>query len=250
MASKHGTGCKRRRPSDANGRCSRQQASRRTWSTAKVFDGPLIGPDIVTASLDEVLAAIESVPGDLDGPTLADRVVPLFQRVRPYPPGHPEPLRILVPPGLSVGFGIDIGPAFLNVDAGMVARWGVTHAELFARSLGNLDRRMAGVSPDELLDGSVGGQPIRALQSSTGSASTYVLLPSSLHRIFGSQPQQMIAPMRNLLISLPIEADREFAAWLFLEFAAQDPNCLAPAAFVVREQGLAVEPLVDAIGRA
>jgi hypothetical protein len=56
--------------------------------------------------------------------------------------------------------------------------------------------------------------------------------------------------MRNLLISLPISADREFAAWLFDEFAAQDPNCLAPTAFVVGEGQLALEPLGASYGAA
>jgi hypothetical protein len=243
-------GKKGRRPrNDARSR-RHNKSDRGNWSSVQVFEGPPVGPDVVTASLDEVLAAIESVPADLDWRAIAERIVPLFQRVRPYPPGNPEPLRILVPPGLSVGFGIDVGPAFVNVDAGMVERWGLNEAELFARALDNLDRRMAAVSPDEVLDGSVGGESVRALQSSTGCASTYVLLPASLRRIFGSRPQQLIAPMRNLLISLPIDADRDFAAWLFDEFASQDPNCLAPAAFVIRETGLSVEPLGDAFGRA
>ena len=216
----------------------------------EVFEGPPIGPELVTASLDEVLEAMEAIPADLDWPTLADRIVPAFQRVRPYPPGHPEPLRILVPPGLSVGFAIDIGPAFLNVDTEMIERWSLTPAELLARAMDNLDRRMGGISPDDVVAASIDGQPIRVLQSSTGSASTYVLLPMSLGRIFGSEPHLVIAPMRNLLISLPIDADRELAAWLFDEFAARDPNCLAPAAFVIHESGLAAEPLGDVFGRA
>ncbi|MEX1169345.1 MAG: hypothetical protein WEE50_04300 [Chloroflexota bacterium] len=216
----------------------------------KIFEGPPIGPEMVTAGLDEVLEAMEAVPADLDWPTLADRVVPAFQRVRPYPPGQAEPLRILVPPGLSVGFAIDIGPAFLNIDSQLIGRWGLTAAELLARALDNLDRRMGGVSPDDVLDASIDDQPIRVLQSRTGCASTYVLLPASLGRIFGSEPHLVIAPMRNLLISLPIDTDREFAAWLFDEFAARDPNCLAPAAFVIRAGWLSAEPLGNAIGRA
>lgn len=235
----------KRRPKPRHSTISRRRraTSRGAWSSVKVFEGPPIGPDLVTASLDEVLAAIDTVPADLDWPALADRIVPAFQRVRPYPRGQPEPKRILVPPGLSVGFAIDVGPAFLNVDAGMIERWRLTPAEVLARALDNLDRRMAGVGPDDLIDGSIGGQPIRVLQSSTGCASTYVLLPTSLSRILGTEPQQVIAPMRNLLISLPLEAGRAFTAWLFDEFAAQDPNCLAPAAFVIREGGLSVEPL-------
>ncbi len=214
----------------------------------EVFEGAPIGPDLVTASLDEVLEAIEAVPADLDWPTLADRVVPVFRRVRPYHPGQPEPLQVLVPPGLSVGFAVDMGPALLNVHPEMLKGWSLTRAELLAKALDNLDRRMAAVSSDELLDASIGGQPVRVLQSSTGSASTYVLLPAPLRRIFGPAPQLLIAPMRNLLISLPIDADREIAAWLFDEFAVQDPNCLAPAAFLARDGRMSVEPLGDAFG--
>jgi len=224
--------------------------SGRAWSSVEVFEGPPLGPDLVTASLDEVLAATEALPADFDWPSLADRLVPIFQRVRPHPPGSPEPLRMVVPPGLTVSFAIDIGPAFINVDVDMIERWDLTRPELLAQALDNLEQRIAGVMPGELLDGSIGDQAVRLLQSSTGCASTYVLLPAPLGRILGSAPQLVMAPMRNLLISLPIDADREFASWLFDAFAAQDPNCLAPAAFVIRDGGLSVEPLGVPFGRA
>lgn len=215
-----------------------------------MFEGPAPGPGVVTPSLQDVLAAVESVPQDLDWPTLADSVVPVFQRVRPYHPSMPEPIRLVVPPGLSVGFGVDIGPAFLNVHAEMLERWAVTPDELLARALDNLERRMAGVAPDELIDGVVADVPIRVLQSSSGCASAFVLQPEPLGRIFGTEPQLLIAPMRNLLVSMPLTTDREFATWLFAEFAAGDPNCLAPAAFVVRGRKLEIEPLGDAFGKA
>lgn len=216
----------------------------------EVFEGPPVGPDLVTASRHEVLAAIDSIPPDLPWPTVADRIVPAFERVRPYRSEQPQPFRMLVPPGLSVGFAIDIAPAFINVDAAMVERWRLSAADLLARALDNLDRRMGGVMPGDLHDGSIDGLPVRLLQSSTGCASTYVLLPSSLRRILGPEAQLLIAPMRNLLISLPIDADREVAAWLFGEIAAQDPNCLAPAAIVLTGDHLSVEPLGVAFGSA
>ena len=56
--------------------------------------------------------------------------------------------------------------------------------------------------------------------------------------------------MRNLLVSLPISVDREFATWLFDEIASQDPNCLAPAAFVVGDGLLALEALGESYGAA
>ena len=162
----------------------------------------------------------------------------------------PEQLRIVVPPGLSVGFGVDIGPAFITVSPEMAEAWGVRADDILARALANLEGRMAAVRSRDVYDGTIGDMPVRILQSPTGSASTYVLVPEALGRILGRHRQLVLAPMRNLLISLPITADRDFAAWLFDEIAAQDPNCLAPAAFVVGDGQLALEPLGESYGAA
>jgi hypothetical protein len=241
---------RRSRNQKRGGSRRRGPVSGRRWSSVEVFEGPAGGPDVVSPGLDEVLAAMESVPKDLDWPALADQIVPVFQRVRPYHPSMPEPIRVVVPPGLSVSFGVDIGPAFLSVHAELLERWAVTPDELLSRGLHNLDRRMAEVTRDDLVNTSVDAIAVRALQSSSGSASTYVLRPASLGRILGTHPQLLIAPMRNLLLSMPVDADRELVAWLFDEFAAQDPNCLAPAAFILRDGGLELEPLGDPFGRA
>ncbi|HEU5203416.1 MAG TPA: hypothetical protein VFU17_03910 [Candidatus Limnocylindrales bacterium] len=226
----------------------RRQAERR-W-TAQVFEGPPNGPDVVSPSVEEVMAAIETMPQELTWEVIASEVVPLFQRVRPYHPSMPEQLRIVVPPGLSVGFGVDIGPAFITVSPEMAEEWGVRADDILARALANLEGRMAAVRPRDVYDGTIGDMPVRILQSPTGSASTYVLVPQALGRILGRHRQLVLAPMRNLLISLPIGADRELAAWLFDEFAAQDPNCLAPTAFVVGDGHLALEPLGASYGAA
>ena len=226
----------------------RRKAERR-W-TAQVFEGPPPGPDVVTPSVEEVLAALETMPRELTWERIAPEVVPLFQRVRPYHVSMPEQLRIVVPPGLTVGFGVDIGPAFITVSPEMAQDLGVPADEILRRALANLEVRMAGVRPRDVHDGSIGDVPVRILQSPTGSASTYVLVPEALGRIIGRHRQLVLAPMRNLLMSLPITADRDFAAWLFDEIAAQDPNCLAPAAFVIGDGELALEPLGESFGAA
>ena len=226
----------------------RRKAERR-W-TAQVFEGPPTGPDVVTPSVGEVLAALETMPQELTWEQIAPEIVPLFQRVRPYHASMPEQLRVVVPPGLTVGFGVDIGPAFITVSPEMAQEWGVPADEILRRALANLEARMAGVRPRDVHDGSIGDVPVRILQSPTGSASTYVLVPEALGRIIGRHRQLVLAPMRNLLLSLPISADRDFAAWLFDEIAAQDPNCLAPAAFVIGDGQLALEALGESFGAA
>lgn len=228
----------------------RERAKRdRGWSV-QLFEGPPTGPDVTSASVDEVMAALETMPRELAWEAVVQEVVPLFQRVRPYHPSMPEQLRVVVPPGLTVGFGVDIGPAFITISPEMAADWGVPPDEILGRAVANLEQRMAAVRPRDVHDGTIGGVPVRVLQSPTGSASTYVLVPGALGRILGPQRQLLLAPMRNLLISLPLTADREFAAWLFDEFASQDPNCLAPAAFVVGDGTLALEPLGASYGAA
>ena len=221
----------------------------RRW-TAQVFEGPPTGPDVVTASVEEVMAALQTMPEELTWERIAPEVVPLFQRVRPYHPSMPEQLRVVVPPGLTVGFGVDIGPAFITVSPEMATEWGVGPDEILNRALANLEARIGGVRARDVHDGTIGDMPVRILQSPTGSASTYVLVPDALARILGRHRQLVLAPMRNLLVSLPITADREFAAWLFDEIASQDPNCLAPAAFVIGDGQLALEPLGESYGAA
>ena len=81
----------------------------------------------------------------------------------------------------------------------------------------------------------------------TGSASTFVLVPHRLAAIFGPEPQFFIAPVRDILISLPADVERGFAAWLMREFAELDPNFLAPVGFAFRGGAVSVELLEEAV---
>lgn len=219
------------------------------WAV-QIFNGPPLGPDVVSASVEEVMDAIRGLPDDLNWHGVADRVVPVLPRLRPYPAGTPEPLRVVVPAGISLGFGIDAGPAFLTVDDAMVKRWGVALDTVLERALRNVDRLVAETLPSEVFRSGIGEVPVAVLQSRSGSASTYVLRPQSLARLFEAGKGLMIAPMRNLLLFMPSNVDRVFATWLFDEIAVQDPNCLAPMAFLLRDGGLILEPLGDPYGRA
>lgn len=206
------------------------------------------GPHIRSASLDEVLAAMRSTPPPEDWASLAPMLVPIFQRLRPYDDAFPEPLRTIVPPGISVSFAIDIGPALLHVTADIASAWGVSIDELTARALANVDARAAEVAPDQVFHHRVGRVPVAALQSGVGGGSTFVLRPASLGRIFGPQPRLYIAPMRDLLVALPPDVDRGFALWLYAEFADQDPNCLAPIGFAYADGAVRIEAIDEEFG--
>jgi hypothetical protein len=56
--------------------------------------------------------------------------------------------------------------------------------------------------------------------------------------------------MRDLLVGLPVAADREFAVWLAAEWEALDPNHLHLGAFRLERGSISAEPLEDAFGHA
>jgi hypothetical protein len=196
-----------------------------------------LGNGVEQATPTAVLRAMGGLPPDLDWAELAADVIPILPRRRPLPSPAGEPFRVTLPPGIPTGFGIDIGPAFLVVGPSLLDSWPVEPAELVARALDNLRARMREIRPRDLLRDTIDGTSVRVLQSGLGCASALVLVPDELRRIFGSEPQLLIAPMRDLLISMPPDADRTFAGWLNDEFSAMDPNGLALDAFVLDDGG-------------
>ena len=159
------------------------------------------------------------------------------------PPMSGEPFRVTLPPGIPTGFGVDIGPAFLAVGQALLGGWPIGPADLVARALANLRGRTHAVRGRDLVGLDIDGVPARVLQTGLGCASALVLAPDELRRILGEQPQCLLAPMRDVLVSLPRDVDRAFAAWLNEELAGMDPNGLALDAFVLDGDGLRYERL-------
>ena len=190
-----------------------------------------LGNGVVQATPEAVLRAMGGLPPDLDWPTMAPNVIPILPRRRPLPPQAGEPFRVTLPPGIPTGFGIDIGPAFLVVGEGLLETWPIGPADLVAAALDNLRDRMRPIRPRDLVRQSLDGVPVRVLQSGAGCASALVLVPDELLRIFGPGPQALIAPMRDILISVPPDTDDAWLAWLNDEFAEMDPNGLALDSF-------------------
>lgn len=218
----------------------RERRRRKAGKDHQVTD---LGNGIEMATPEAVMRAIGSLPPDMGWEEMAPSVVPVLPRRRPYPPGAGEPFRVTLPPGIPTGFGVDIGPAFLVVGESMLADWPVGPAEVVARALDNLGRRLRGVRSRDLFRQSIDGVPVRFLQSGVGCASALVLLPQELERVFGPEPQVLLAPMRDLLVSMPPDVDRGFAAWLTEELASMDPNGLALDAFVLEDGALRYERL-------
>lgn len=209
----------------------------------KGYDTVDLGNGVVQASEEAVLRAMGGLPPDMGWDEIADLVVPVLPRRRPLPPQAGPPLLVTLPPGIPVGMGIDIGPAFLLVGEGLLAQWKVGRDVVVAKALANLRARVKSVKTRDLIEQRLDGVPTRVLQTGVGGASTLLLLPDELVRIFGKAPQLFLAPMRDILISMPAHVDRLFAGWLNDEFAAMDPNGLALEGVVLEKGVLRVEQL-------
>jgi hypothetical protein len=221
----------------------RRRQRKREAAAGKRYATVAIGDGMVVAAPDAIAAALERLPATLDWPTMAAHLVPMLPRRRPMPlPGGP-PVEVLLPPGIQTGFAVDIGPAYLRVDATMLAGWAVDPLTLVATSLENVRARTRSIRTRDLLQERIDGMPVRLLQSGVGCAAALLLVEDELQRILGSEPQLLLAPMRDVLVSLDPDTDRGFAAWLNEELAAVDPNGLALEAFVLEGRSLRYEPL-------
>jgi hypothetical protein len=222
---------------------------RRTKATRGRAAGPTMPdarpPDepVVMASLEEVLDALEGV--DLDRPWAAIRhqVIPVLPRWRPFPGPADTPVTRTWPPGLEARFGLDIGPAFLYIGSWALEHWAITADELADQAIANVHERVAARRHHPLLTDSVGGLPMTAYQSRDGWASTLLLVPELLVRIFGPEPALVLAPMRDLVIQVPVDADPDLAAWLMEEFSSMDPNGLAVPVLALVDGRLSLAPV-------
>jgi hypothetical protein len=111
------------------------------------------------------------------------------------------------------------------------------------RALRNLRRRARRARDYDLVAEPIGGVPTLAFQSRDGWASTTVLVPEAMDRLFGRGPAFFIAPSRDLLVGLPVDVDLGFATWLAEEFEAEDPNALRLEGFEWRDGTIRCRPL-------
>jgi hypothetical protein len=174
---------------------------------------------------------------------IADDVLPIFERARPFAWEVEPPAHAIVPPGVTIGFGIDLGLAFARVASFQLEHWAVDLGELTERSLRNLRRRARRATDFDLVREPIGGIPTVVFQSRDGWASTAVLVPEALDRFFGPRPSLLIAPSRDLLVGLPVDVDLDFATWLAEEFESEDPNALRLEAFEWRDGTVRCRPL-------
>jgi hypothetical protein len=203
---------------------------------------------IVSPRPEEVRAALDSLSPELAWPELRDRLRPVFVRRRPLPPGMTAPLIRRLPPGLDVALGADIGPAFLYISQPLLESWPIAADEAFDVALANLRTVIEAERYFELAYEPIDGVPVWWYQSHGGLASGLLLLEDILVERYGDEPRLLMAPMRNLLLAAPHDADRVVLEWLRDEIAAADPNGLDLPLCSLKDGRLKVEPRVRAGG--
>ena len=230
------------------GRAGRMKS--RNGLELEVFPGPALGPGVVTADYRTVLAAMERFDPEMPWKEARTRILPMLPRVRPLPGPELELARAMLPPGILVGFGIDIGPAITFVGASLLDRWRVDVPTMVAAALANLGLLAAECGPEVVIRDHIGDVPITLIQTRMGIAGSLILVPEILHRLLGAGPHLLLVPMRDILIALPPDVDREFAAWLAEEWEALDPNHLHLGAFLLERGSVIPETLDEAMAQA
>jgi len=199
------------------------------------------GNGIVGPSREQVRSAVDALSPDLSWDELSDGLRPVFIRRRPLPPGVERPLTTRRPPGVDVALGVDIGPAFMYVGRGMVESWSVSFDEAFDRAMANLRASVTAERYVEMEYETLDGVPFWWYQSTGGLASGLLLLEEELATRYGPEPRLLIAPMRNLLLAAPFDADRSLVAWLRDEISQDDPNGLDLPIFALIDGRLSID---------
>jgi hypothetical protein len=176
--------------------------------------------------------------------TVAQDILPLFERARPMSIAAAPPVLTALPPGVSVGFGVDAGPAFMRISTAHLAKWAIDLRTLTDQALANLRARTRALDARDVRLGQIDGIAVDLFESGDGWASTTVLLPDAMSRLFGAGPSLFIAPWRDLLVRLPPEVDLSFATWLTEELESEDPNALRLEAFEWRDGAMRCRPLL------
>lgn len=168
---------------------------------------------------------MDAIPADLGWEWARERVVPVLERPGADPMPDDPYLSAVADSGVPYGFGIDLGAIFARVTRGLADRWERDQATVRDVALANLRRRLFDEDPDfEVPSHTDGALVVRALQTPQGFASSVILVPDALKRIFGAADQVFTTPCRPLLLAFPIETPSEAIAALTEEAERLDPN--------------------------
>jgi hypothetical protein len=162
-----------------------------------------------------VRCAAKRMPKPLPWDWARPRLIPLL--AGPYL--GPDLVTVVAKPGCAINFGVEISGTYVLVDAPTAERWEASEAQLGAVSEMNLDRRAAQVQRESVIRGTLAGRIVRLLDS-VPWATSLVLSPDNLRRLFGSHDQVFGTPKRGTLMSFSIDTPTNVIAHLVIEHEA------------------------------
>jgi hypothetical protein len=232
------------------GRRDRESVDLGDGLTDTKFDAGPLGPGMTRAPDAAIMRALRGFDPDRPWKKARLDVLPMLPRLRPYPFAIDEPIRIMLRPGILVGFGVDLGPALTIVDGAQLGRWGVDAQAVATQALINVERLAERCDSRMVVRQRIADTRVGALQTRLGIAASLLLVPVALERFFGPEPAFFVAPMRDLLLAMPPDVDRLEAAWVAAELEELDPNCLHLGGFRWYGAELTPEPLDGAVATA
>lgn len=199
--------------------------------------------------------ALEAVPRGMPWPWAALRVLPMVrgERLQVLDDDELEELgfrplsafpTLEMPPGIDVAFAIDLDVATITIDQELLDRWEMTVDRVAMAAMANL-RRLVGSWDAKVRVEDYEDVPVRTIERWPPWATSLLLLPDELMRVFGAHDQLFIAPYACNLVSLPADVDRDMAADLVDLYGLINPRSLLVGlpAFVQRDGRLSIEEL-------
>jgi hypothetical protein len=161
--------------------------------------------------------AVRKMPNPVPWEWAAPRLMPLLSGPQFDDPDLPL-VRVTSAIGPTVEFGLDLGGVFLTVDRLVAERWECSADQLLERSLENLRDRASRITTSQVVSGVMSGRTVRILRDRPAWASSVLLDPPSVHRLFGTQDQILAAPTTTCLVSLPIDTPTRIVADIVVDF--------------------------------
>jgi len=114
-------------------------------------------------------------------------------------------------------------------------RWECSFGQLLDTALRNLGHRAARIGLDRVQGGVLSGREVRLLRGRPRWASSMLLAPEALFRLFGSHDQILVAPAADCLVSFPLDTPSLTVADTVVDFerASRRPLWLDP--FVISD---------------
>jgi hypothetical protein len=160
--------------------------------------------------------AVRRMPRPVPWDWAKPRILPLL--AGPYLDADDDPpVRGISEVGCAVVYGLEVGGAFPLVDQRVAQRWECSAEQIHRVAVANLGARASRLPASTVRGGTLSGRIIRMVDREVGWASSLLLVPDQLKRLFGSTDQVFGAPGRSVLISLPLRTPSEVVAHILID---------------------------------